>query len=376
MRTRNPALDDLAFRKGIVFDQALDFLARLPELGGDGRPMRGRYASIDGPKARLALDEFMASDAVTTVPYNQPAPVTTPNAGIPAFLTTFLDPKLIQVLLSPMKAEEIYGVTKKGDWLTDTAMFAMVENTGEAAVYGDFNENGRSGANVNYPFRQSLLIQTITEWGERELERMGLGKVDWAAQQNIASANTLNRFMNLMYFFGVSGLQNYGGLNDPALAPALTPATKVAGGTGWQNALPTEILADFQACFASLQGQTHGTGGNLDLDAVMTVGLHPISDVYLANTNSFGLTAIGMVKKVFPNIKIVPAVQYLSGTTYSMQMIVDSIEGQRTCEAVFTEKMRAHPIIQAVSSWKQKKTAGGFGTIFFRPIGVASMAGI
>ena len=55
---------------------------------------------------RFAQDGF-ACDA-------QPALVTVSNAGIPAFLSTYVDPELIEVLVSPMKAAEIVG----DDWYT------------------------------------------------------------------------------------------------------------------------------------------------------------------------------------------------------------------------------------------------------------------
>jgi hypothetical protein len=376
MRTRNPQIDELAARSGIVFDQAMDFLARLPEMGMDGKPVPGKFGAWDTGRVQMVMDQFLATDAVTANTYNQPTLVTSPNASILAMLSTYIDPKLIEVLLSPLKAEEIYGVRKMGDWVTQTAAFGVIEMTGEASSYGDFNQSGRSDINVNWPQRQSYNFQTFTEWGDRELERYGLAKVDAAARKNLSSANTLNRLMNLIYFFGVPGLQNYGGLNDPSLAAALTPGTKVAGGTGWQNALPTEILADIQTMFASLQQGTHGTNGNLELTDTMTLGLHPVSEVYLANTNSFGLTAMEMIKKVFPNLKVVNAVQYLSGTTYSAQIIVDEIEGQRTMECAFNEKMRAHRIVPDTSSFRQKKSAGSWGTIVYRPIGVAEMSGL
>lgn len=376
MRAPNPQIAELAARSGIVFDGALDFLPRVPEIGDDGKPIAGRFGGLDGRKVQIAMDEFMAHDAVTPNNYVQPTLVTQPNAGILAMLSTYIDPKLIEVLLSPLKAEEIYGVTKKGDWVTQTAAFGMVEMTGEAASYGDFNQAGRSDFNVNWPQRQSYNFQTFTEWGDMELERYALARIDAAARKNLSSANTLNRLMNLIYFYGVPNLQNYGGLNDPSLAAALTPATKAAGGTSWQNALPTEILADIQALFASLQQGTHGTGGNLELDTAMTLGLHPVTEVYLANTNAFGLTAMEMIRKVFPKLKVVSAVQYLSGSTYSCQLIVDEILGQRTAECAFNEKMRAHRIVPDTSSFRQKKSAGCWGTIIYRPIGIASMAGI
>ena len=373
LRTRNPQLADAMEMGGIAFDQAMDFLPRVRLK----EPVSGSmFGGLDGGRVRLAMDEFFggAFDAANTNTYQQPTLVTNPNAGILSMLSTFIDPKLIEVILQPLKAELVYGVTKKGDWITQTAVFGVIENTGETASYGDFNENGRSDANVNWPQRQSYNFQTITEWGDMEVERMGLAKVDWAARKNLSSANTLNRFMNLLYFFGVSGgLQNYGGLNDPSLSAALTPATKAAGGTSWKNALPTEILADVQAGVAQLITQT---GSNVDNESPMTLALHATSDLYMVNTNSFGLTAMEMINKALPNVKVVTAPQYLSGTTYSYQLIVDEIDGQRAAECAFNEKMRAHRIIPAMSSFRQKKSAGCWGTIIYRPIQIAAMSGI
>ena len=358
----NPEIAQLAQQGIIVWPGAMDYLPRFDIVNPATKSHS--FGELDPGKLTMAMDALVGT---------QPTLVTQPNSAIPAMLTTYIDPKLIEALLTPMKSEVIYGVSKKGDWNLDTAMFPMVEMTGEAAVYGDFNENGRSDANVQWPQRQQALWQTLTEWGDRELDRMGLARIDWAARKNLSSANTLSRFHNLVNFYGWAGLQNYGGLNDPSLSAALTPATKAATGTGWRLALPTEILADVQAMFAQLQILT---GSNLELDMPMMLALHSQSEVYLANTNSFGLTAMEMIRKVFPKIKVENAVQYLSGTTYSAQLIVEEIGGQRTCETVFSERMRAHRVVMDTSSQKQKKSAGGFGTVIYRPVGIVSMAGI
>ena len=128
--------------------------------------------------------------------------------------------------------------------------------------------------------------------------------------------------------------------------------------------------------FNELQGNTHGTGGNLDLEADMTLALSPVSLTYLMNPNQYGLMAAGMLKTIFPNLKIKQAVQYQSGTTYSAQLIANEIMAQRSTEAAFNEKMRAHRIVPSMSSFKQKMTSGTWGTIIYRPVGIATMAGI
>ena len=346
----NPILQALMGRAGIHFMGVnADFQAE------------GAAASL-----RVAQDGF-ACDA-------QPALVTTSNAGIPAFLSTYVDPKLIEVLVSPMKAAEIVGdEVKKGDWTTETAMFPVVESTGVTSAYGDYSESGVAGVNSNFPQRQSFHYQVMTQWGERELERAGLARIDWANRMNIASALTLNKYQNKTYFYGVAGLQNYGLLNDPGLSAAVSPITKIAGGTGWANATAQEINADVQKLYKQLQTQANGL---VELDTPMTLALSPISEVYLTKTTDFNVNVSDILKKNFPNLTVKTAPEYSTGSGELVQLIVDELEGQRTASCGFTEKMRAHPIIVAASSFKQKKSQGTWGTVIFRPFLIAQMLAI
>lgn len=326
------------------------------------------FLKVDKMKNILAMDA-------------QPALVTTSNAGIPAFLSTYLDPKLIEVLVSPMKATEIVGSEeKKGDFTTETIMFEVVENTGEVSSYGDYNENGSAGINVDFPQRQSYLYQTITQWGERQLERAGLAKLDFASRINMASILTLNKFQNLSYFFGVGGLQNYGLLNDPNLLPALTPAIKAAGGTEWlnpitfeANAIAQEVYADIQTMFANLQNQAQGL---VTLESKLTLAMSPVSEVALTFTNEFKVNVSDLLKKNFPNLTVKTAPEYATASGNLVQMIADEVEGQRTAITAFTEKLRAHPVKIDLSSFKQKKSQGTWGTVIFRYFLITSMLGV
>ena len=315
---------------------------------------------------RFAQDGF-ACDA-------QPALVTVSNSGIPAFLSTFIDPKLIEILVAPMKAAEIVGdEVKKGDWTTETAMFPVVESTGVTSAYGDYSESGVAGVNSNFPQRQSFHYQVMTQWGERELERAGLARIDWANRVNIASALTLNKYQNKTYFFGVSGLQNYGLLNDPSLSAAISPTTKIAGGTSWANATAQEINADVQKLYKQLQTQANGL---VELDTKMTLALSPISEVYLTKTTDFNVNVADILKKNFPNLTIKTAPEYSTQSGELAQLIVDELEGQRTASCGFTEKMRAHPIVVGASYFMQKKSQGTWGTVIFRPFLIAQMLAI
>lgn len=318
----------------------------------------------------------------------QPTLVTDPNSAIPSFLTTMIDPSIFKVLFAPNNAVKIFGEVRKGTWLDETAMFPVVEYTGEVSSYGDYNENGRTGVNTNWPQRQAYLWQTISEYGERELERAGLARINWVSEIGQAAATIMNKYSNLTYFFGVAGLQNYGLLNDPNLGATLTPSTKAAGGTKWINAsnvivaTANEIYGDIESVYIQLVSQTAGL---VDQETSMVLALSPLSAAALTATNSFNVNVYDLLKKNFPKIRIETAVQYgaLSASNPQgvaagnmMQLIAENIEGQDTGYCAFNEKMRSHPIIRATSSFKQKLTGGSWGAIIRMPIGFASMTGI
>jgi len=319
----------------------------------------------------------------------QPALTTLANSGIPQWLTTFIDPTIINVLFSPLKAAKIFGEVKKGDWLMQTALFPIVEYTGEVSSYGDFSENGRTGLNTDFPNRQSYLYQIIKEYGELEMERAGLAKIAWAAELDKASINILNRFQNNSYFFGIQGLQLYGGLNDPNLTASLAPATKAAGGTTWfvngsPNATANEVYNDILAIYEQLVVQAGGVV-ELDMEQTMVLAMSPAVQVALDFTNTYGITTRDMLRKAFPNMRMETAVQYGVQTASNtpgivagnlVQLIAENAGGQDTAFCAFNEKLRTHKIVIAMSSYKQKATQGTWGTVIRQPYAIASMLGV
>ena len=315
----------------------------------------------------LAMSFSMACDA-------QPEMVTATNAGIPAFLTNWLDPQMIQVIVTPMKAAAIFGETKKGDWTTQTAMFPIVESTGEVSSYGDYNTNGQSNSNVNWANRQSYLFQTTTQWGELELARAGEAKINYAANLNVASALTLGKFLNKTYFYGVSGIECRGLLNDPDLPSSIVPTTKTAGGTTWAAGTAAEITTDIKKLFVQAQSQL---GGNLTMEDPMTLAMSPLIEAELLKSAMYtNISVADWLKKSFPNMTVKTAVEYNTGSGQLIQLIVDKVNGQDTGYCAFNEKMRAHAIVIKESSFSQKKTSGTWGAIARFPVGIASMLGV
>jgi len=337
-------LRQLATDHGIAFDESL----------GDQH-----FVEI-GRNSFRHLDPAMAMDAP------QASLVTVSSAGIPWFLANWLDPKIIPILVSPMMAAVIAGESLKGDWLTETAMFVTAEATGETSAYGDYSNAGSSNVNVNFPQRQNFLFQSFMQYGQRELGRMGLAKLDWASQQQQANALTLMKALNLLYFYGAAGLENFGLLNDPSLPPPLTATYSWLNGGA--NTTANTIYQDVVRMFIQLQAQTNGT---VRMDDKMVLAMSPqqavaLEQVTLYNTNSVK----ELLKQNFPNLRLETAPEY--GPPYNaagqlVQLIVEEVEGQRTVECAFSVKLMAHNMVVDSSSWRQKRTSGGYGAIWYRP---------
>ena len=349
---------DILASYGIHPAMAMDQLLRMEYVGGTGEVE-------DALPWRQNLQ--LAMDA-------QPTLVTTPNSGVPGFLTNFLDPEIVRILVAPMRAAEIYGETKKGDWVTLSTQFPVVESTGEVSSYGDYSNNGSSGANVNWVARQSYHFQTISQWGERELEMYGLAKINYASEVNTASALVLAKFLNKSYFFGIANLMNYGMLNDPGLIAPILPTVKAAGGYTWAVATAQEIYNDVLLLFQQLQTQMDGLVP--DMDAKMTLALSPILAVSLKKVSIYNVAAETTIRENFPNLTIKTAPEFHLPGGELMQMILENVDGIKSTYTAFTEKMRAHPVIADLSAWKQKKSAGTWGGIARRPICIAQMQGM
>lgn len=348
-------------------------IARLRALGSAALVAWGADRGLCLPTGAVLADPTWLHDVGLAMDA-QPALFTQPNAGVPAWLSTLIDPEIIRILFQPMRAVEVYPEVKKGDWTTTAAEFPTIEPTGYVTSYGDWNNNGNIGANVNWTPRQSYYYQTVQQYGEREIERYGLARINYVAELDRAAAFVMAKFQNTSYIYGISGLTNYGILNDPSLPAAIQPTLKAAGGYTWlAPATSTEIYNDFLKLFGQLQTQL---GGLLKQTDRIKVVLSPGRMVYLNTVNQFNITPLQSIKLGFPSIEFVAVPEFSTVGGELMQMIAESLDGTETGQVAYNEKMRAHPVIPDLSGWAQKKSGGTWGAIIRRPVCVSQMLGI
>ena len=338
------------------------------------------------PGAKAFLDKDWADNFALAMDA-QPELVTTPSSGIPAFLTTIIDPNILRIRQANNNAAKIFEEVRKGTWVTESAIFPVVERGGNVTSYGDFEAGGATTVNANFETRQPYLYQTLCIWGELQLERAGLAKIAWAAELQGAAADVLGKFENLMYFKGIAGLQNYGIQTDPNLQPAIAPIPKAAGGLSWlngtsPNATANEIFADIQSLYNTLINQS---SGNIDTKSEVVLALSPSREGALTATNSFNVNVKTLLKDNYPGLRIQNAIQYGVITSQNpqgvaagemAQLIALKPDNQDTGWLAFNEKLRAHRVIPDVSSFKQKLTSGGYGFIGRQSFAMATMIGL
>ncbi|WP_311271077.1 hypothetical protein [Sphingobium sp. WCS2017Hpa-17] len=317
---------------------------------------------------RTLMDGF-AGDA-------QPAMVTTPNAGIPLLFASIVDPEVIRIVFQPLNAVEILGgEAQRGTWVDQVAYFPTAEFTGSVATYGDYSNNGAVDVNANWTPRQPYHWQAFKRYGEQQLARYGAAGLNYEGELSNSLAYKFQQVGNEIYFNGVSGLTNYGLLNDPSLPAAISPLVKAitTAGVTWTYASVIEKFNDIKKLFGQLVIQM---GGNVTMDAKMTLAISNTRQIDMVSTNDFGITLRAILKEAFPNMRIVTAPQYTASGGELMQLILDAYQGQRTALPAYTEKMRAHAMVTEPSAWAQKTSAGSWGTIIRRPIAIAQMLGI
>lgn len=294
--------------------------------------------------------------------------VTVPNAGIPVVLSTFISPKVIDTLFAPMSIAAIVGEEQMGDWTTERAIFSLVEPTGTTATYDDFSEDGTADSNVSFPSREPYLYQTNTKWGDLEVARAGLAKLDWIQRKHLASIMTLQRFQNKSYAYGIAGLKNYGLLNDPDL-----PAP-VAASVNWNTATAEQIFEDIRTTLFKRIVKQSASNVDVSMSSKMTLCMSSINEVNLLKTNQYGLQVIDLLKKAFPGLTIQTAPEYTTDAGELVQLIVKDIgDGTETLKGYFPMKLFAWPIFKEGSTSKQKKVQGTYGTVIYRPFLITQM---
>ena len=302
------------------------------------------------------------------------AAVLDPNATVPAYMRTYANPRVIEVLTAERAYRKIAPEVKNGDFTTAFAQFRCLEFTGETTPYGDYDGNGVSGVNTAFPTREQYRFQTTIKVGDLEQKMNAEAKIDLFAEKQKSAAINIDISFNKYALYGVQGKAVYGLLNDPSLNAAITPISQ-GGVTAWSGKTANQQMADLNKLVASLYTQG---AGHIDDSTRTKLLVSPAALADMNKVNDYGVTMKKMVADTFPNMEIVTVPELYNSTlaTSTMILMADNIIGQPVVEFGYTDKYYAHEIVRDLSSWKQKVSAGTYGAIVQLPFAIATMTGI
>lgn len=309
-----------------------------------------------------------------------PQPMLPPNGGIPAIVSSFIDPVVVRTVFANLVSQELFPEKRMGSWAQDNIMIQRVEPTGRVVAYEDYSEDGAVQVTNSWENRSVYRYQTMVTYGELEQERMGLTGLAYAAEKQRAAAITLNQAANKFYFFGVAGIDNFGILNDPDLPASISPIPdpNAAGAVRWESKSVLGIYNDILALYQDLITRTNGIlGDGINMASNLVLAMSPQVSVWFKRANEiFGNTVEKMVRDSFPNIRFVIAPQYSTPAGELVQMMATEIQGQQTGYLAYSDKLRAHPLITMTSYWKQKYSGATYGAVITQPLAVSSMLGV
>lgn len=305
--------------------------------------------------------------------------VLTPNLGIPAALTTFLSPEVVSVLVAPNNATKLAVETKRGDFTTDFYQFPVEEISGGVQPYSDYGNAVSTDVNYNYPSRENFRFQTSVKFGDLEVAKAAVAKISLVARKQRAAASTIAKAANRFYLYGVKGKAIYGLLNDPNLNATISPIT-VGSNSTWATKTAADAGSSANLVYADINKLVNElstkAGGYFDANSPMVLGVSNTKFQYLSMANTYGVTALQLIKANYPNMTIEQVPELSTAAGDMLFLTLREVDGVSVAEAAFSEKFVLGRMIAQLSSFEQKASAGTFGAVVKQPAFIATMTGI
>lgn len=327
-----------------------------------------RGVNFDVPPTSFSVNGLPVADAAIDMQ-------TLPNAGIPAVAATFVDPTIITQLFAPLVATQLYPEVRKGTFANTSALFPRTEEAYEVVAYDDFAGTGASHVNSNWETRTNARYQTMNQLGDLEQERYGLAAIPYVAKKQMAAIDAIKRYTNKCYMYGISGMANFGLINDPALEAALTPVADAAGKTKFTE---MDAIGIYNNIVKIVTRVIAKNAGLVDQTSSFKIAVSPtvLGAMSVVNAQFGTLTALDMIKRNYINSEVISVPEFENVVGGLVQVIFSEVGGQISGQCVYSEKMRAYPLVIKGSYSEQKYAAGAYGAVIYHPSAVAQMTGV
>jgi hypothetical protein len=311
------------------------------------------------------------------------ATVTQASIGTPIqFLQNWL-PGFVFVITGARNIDDFIGIATVGSWEDEQVVQGVLERTGNAIPYGDYQNVPLSSWNTNFVYRTVVRFEQGMMVGNLEAARAGRMNVDDSGMKREAAMMQLEIQRNLVGFNGFnSGSNNtYGFLNDPGLPNYVTVANGVSGSPLWSTKTFLEIAKDIRSAIVSLRTNSQDRIDPEKVDLTLAVSTDAVD--WLSTTSDFGISVRDWLKQAYPRVRVVSAPQLNNANgganvfyLYADRIVDESTDGGAVWIQPVPAKFLVTGVQQLAKGYVEDYTNATAGAMAKRPWAIVRRSGI
>jgi hypothetical protein len=333
-------------------------------------------------KIGIGLDEKTVRKMISSAMDALPSTVTTGSIPTPVqFLQTWL-PGFVNIMTAARNIDLLVGIDTMGDWSDEEVVQGVMEQTGKAALYGDYNNVPLASWNANYERRTVVRFEQGLRVGKLEDARAGRANINSAQNKRDGASLSLEINRNLIGFYGYNGGNNrtYGFLNDPSL-PAYVTVANPGSGTSWAVKTYTQICADIRTAMAALRTQSQDTINPQKTPTTLAIATNSVD--YLSVVSDYGNSVMDWLKETYPQCRVesAPELNLANGGAnvfylYAERVQDSSTDNGRVFSQIVPAKFMMLGVQQIAKGYEEDFSNATAGILCKRPYAVVRRSGI
>lgn len=315
---------------------------------------------------------------------NFTSPITAGSVNTPIqFLQQWL-PGFVEVITSARRIDDLVGVTTQGAFEDEEIVQGVMEHSGTARPYGDFNNTPLASWNVNWIRRTIVRFEEGMQVGRLEEMRASRMQVNSAESKRQAAAASLEILRNRIGFNGYNGGANrtYGFLNDPSLPAYVSVPNGASAASEWSTKTFLEIVSDILTGLTALRVNSRDV---IDVKttpimlALPTAAIDRLSTVSDADHKSVYQWLTENYSNVM--VKSAPELDAANGGDnvfylYAMSVAESGSDDNRTFVQVVPTRFQSMGVDQKTKSYEEDYANATAGIMLKRPYAVVRYSGI
>ena len=316
-------------------------------------------------------------DAALTTPLTT-ASITTPIQFLQAWL-----PGFVEIITAARRIDSLVGMVTQGSWEDEEVVQGVLEKTGNAIPYGDYNSSPQTSWNINYERRTIVRFEEGMTVGRLEEARATAIRSNSAENKRAAAAVALEIERNRIGFNGYNAGANrtYGFLNEQDLTAYVNVSAGASSSTLWSMKTYLEIIADLRGAFQALRTSTMEQV-DPTTDAT-TIAIATDAMDFLSTVSDFGISVRQWLNENYPNARPISAPELNDANgganvfyVYAEAVMESGSDDNRTWIQVVPNKFQTLGVDQKAKSYTEAYSNATAGLMLKRPYAVVRRSGI